>query len=58
MNNGIYAPGDGNHAPMTEAEKDAAALAHMYDDEIDAPTAAQLTEQLTAAIRLAEGGQR
>ncbi len=34
-----------------------ATLAHMYDDEIDAPTAAQLTEQLTRAIAKAEGGQ-
>jgi hypothetical protein len=30
----------------------------MYDDEIDAPTAAQLTEQLTRAIAKAEGGQQ
>jgi len=35
-----------------------ATLAHMYDDEIDAPTAAQLTEQLTRAIAKAEGGQQ
>lgn len=26
---GIYAPGDGNHAPMTQAEQDAAALASL-----------------------------
>lgn len=35
-----------------------ATLAHMYDDETDAPTAAQLTEQLTRAIAKAEGGQQ
>lgn len=35
-----------------------ATLAHMHDDETDAPTAAQLTEQLTRAIAKAEGSQQ
>ncbi len=63
-----------NARPLTDSETDAnarliaaapdllaacrATLAHMYDDETDAPTAAQLTEQLTRAIAKAEGGQQ
>jgi len=59
--NGVTQPPAGD--PLCEAAADLLAackmtLAHMWDDELDAPTAAQLEGMLLAAIAKAEGRVR